>query len=101
MSNEQTIKTAINYLKEHPFTVIQLSDKEKFHTGMFCFTLNKYPSLFKTIFELEGKGGFQDLGETPAKCAIRECKEETGFDIKLNQLLGVWSSNCYEYINYP
>jgi len=34
-------------------------------------------------------GGFHDLGETPAKCAIRECKEETGFDIKLNQLLGV------------
>ena len=33
-------------------------------------------------------GGFHDLGETPAKCAIRECKEETGFDIKLNQLLG-------------
>ena len=33
-------------------------------------------------------GAFHDLGETPAKCAIRECKEETGFDIKLNQLLG-------------
>jgi len=46
-------------------------------------------------------GGFHDLGETPAACAIRECKEETGFDIKLNKLLGVWSSNCYEYINYP
>ena len=23
-------------------------------------------------------GGYHDLGETPAKCAIRECKEETG-----------------------
>ena len=49
------LEKAAKELKKHPFSVIQLSDKEKFHTGMLCFTLNKYPSLFKTIFELEGK----------------------------------------------
>lgn len=46
-------------------------------------------------------GGCHDLNETPAKCAIRECFEETGFDVKIIELLGVFSSNCYEYVYYP
>ena len=74
MSNEQTIKTAINYLKEHPFSVIQLSDKEKFHTGMLCFTLNKYPSLFKTIFELEGKGYTASVEENSVDLVVKQGK---------------------------
>jgi ADP-ribose pyrophosphatase YjhB (NUDIX family) len=46
-------------------------------------------------------GGCQDLGETPAQCAIRECFEETGLKIELEKLMGVWSSQCYEYVHYP
>ena len=46
-------------------------------------------------------GGGHDLGETPAKCAIRECFEETGYKIELLRLLGVFSSNCYEYVYNP
>ncbi len=46
-------------------------------------------------------GGCQDLGETPAECARRECREETGFEIAVRRLLGVFSSRCYEYVNYP
>jgi ADP-ribose pyrophosphatase YjhB (NUDIX family) len=45
-------------------------------------------------------GGCHDLGETPAACAVRECREESGYDIELLRLLGTWSSNCYEYVNY-
>jgi len=33
-------------------------------------------------------GGFHDLGETPAKCAARECLEETGYNIEVIRLLG-------------
>ena len=46
-------------------------------------------------------GGCQDLGETPAGCARRECQEETGFEIVVGRLLGVFSSRCYEYVHYP
>ena len=46
-------------------------------------------------------GGCQDLGETPAECARRECREETGFEVTVNRLLGVFSSQRYAYVNYP
>lgn len=46
-------------------------------------------------------GGCQDLGETPAECACRECEEETGFAVSLVRLLGVFSSSRYEYVHYP
>lgn len=46
-------------------------------------------------------GGCQDLGETPAECACRECREETGFTVRLVRLLGVFSSRRYEYVHYP
>ena len=44
-------------------------------------------------------GGCQDLGETPAECARRECREETGFEIV--RLLGVFSSQRYESVHSP
>ncbi|EQC46701.1 NUDIX domain-containing protein [Bacteriovorax sp. DB6_IX] len=46
-------------------------------------------------------GGCHDLGETPKQCAERECFEESGFKVKCTDLIGVYSSNCYEYIHYP
>lgn len=46
-------------------------------------------------------GGCQDLGETPAECAIRETKEETGYDVEIRSLIGVFSSCRYPYIHYP
>lgn len=40
-------------------------------------------------------GGYQDLGETPAECAAREFHEETGYQIRVTRLLGVFSSLRY------
>jgi 8-oxo-dGTP pyrophosphatase MutT (NUDIX family) len=36
-------------------------------------------------------GGAQDLGETPAQCAVRECEEETGVVAEVTGFLGVYS----------
>lgn len=46
-------------------------------------------------------GGCHDLNETPKECAERECWEESGFKINVTDLIGVYSSNRYEYKYYP
>jgi ADP-ribose pyrophosphatase YjhB (NUDIX family) len=46
-------------------------------------------------------GGCQNLDDTPAECAVRECLEECGLQVRITHLLGVWSSLRYEYVNYP
>jgi 8-oxo-dGTP pyrophosphatase MutT (NUDIX family) len=36
-------------------------------------------------------GGAMDIGETLAECAIREVKEETGFDVRVDRIVGIYS----------
>ena len=36
-------------------------------------------------------GGAQELGETPAQCAVRECLEETGVHAEVTGILGIYS----------
>jgi 8-oxo-dGTP diphosphatase len=41
--------------------------------------------------------GFAEYGETIEETAIRECREETGLEIELDGLLGVYSVNSDSY----
>jgi ADP-ribose pyrophosphatase YjhB (NUDIX family) len=36
-------------------------------------------------------GGTMDIGESLAESAMREVKEETGFDVQINRIVGVYS----------
>jgi len=36
-------------------------------------------------------GGTMDIGETFAESAIREVKEETGFDVQIDRIVGIYS----------
>jgi ADP-ribose pyrophosphatase YjhB (NUDIX family) len=38
-------------------------------------------------------GGWADVGDLPSEVAIRETKEESGFDIGLNKVIGVFDAN--------
>ena len=38
-------------------------------------------------------GGWADVGDIPSEVAIRECKEESGFDVKPVKVIGVFDAN--------
>lgn len=44
-------------------------------------------------------GGVMELGESAAETAIREVREETGLDVKIDSLLGVYSKYSHLYPN--
>jgi mutator protein MutT len=44
-------------------------------------------------------GGIIELGESAAEAAIREVHEETGLDVKIDSLLGVYTKYFHQYPN--
>lgn len=48
----QAITDAFKKLQDHPYTLISLSDREKFHTGMLAFMINKLDQTSK-VFMIE------------------------------------------------
>ena len=46
-------------------------------------------------------GGAIDPGETPAQAAVREVREETGLNVRIVKLVGVWGGTPDHHIVYP
>ncbi|MFE4898269.1 NUDIX hydrolase [Peribacillus butanolivorans] len=42
-------------------------------------------------------GGWADIGLTPSEVAVKEVKEESGFDVKAIKLLGVLDKKCHPH----
>lgn len=38
-------------------------------------------------------GGWADIGDLPSEVAVRECKEESGYDVKPGKIIGVFDAN--------
>jgi 8-oxo-dGTP diphosphatase len=71
-----------------PITPLLTVDALIIYEGKLVLIRRKNPP-FENHFALPG--GFVEVGETVEEAAIREAKEETGLDIKLLKLLGVYS----------
>ncbi|SNX68615.1 ADP-ribose pyrophosphatase YjhB (NUDIX family) [Bacillus oleivorans] len=46
-------------------------------------------------------GGWADIGYTPAEIAVKEVKEETGFDVKPVKLIAVFDKKCHPHPPSP
>jgi ADP-ribose pyrophosphatase YjhB (NUDIX family) len=46
-------------------------------------------------------GGWGDIGLTPSEVAVKETKEESGFDVKAVKLLGVLDKKCHPHPPSP
>ena len=46
-------------------------------------------------------GGWGDIGLTPSEVAVKEVKEESGFDVKAIKLLGVLDKKCHPHPPSP
>lgn len=71
-----------------PVTPLLTVDALIIYEGKIVLIRRKNPP-FKGLYALPG--GFVEVGETVEQAAIREAKEETGLDIRLIKLLGVYS----------
>jgi 8-oxo-dGTP diphosphatase len=71
-----------------PITPLLTVDALIIFEGKLVHIKRKNPP-FKDRFALPG--GFVEVGETVEEAAVREAKEETGLEIELVKLLGVYS----------
>ena len=46
-------------------------------------------------------GGALEIGESADQCVVREVKEETGFDVEVVRLIGIYSDPSHTTITYP
>ena len=46
-------------------------------------------------------GGWADVGDSPSVAIIREVQEETGLEVNVSRLLGVWDRNLHGHPPYP
>jgi ADP-ribose pyrophosphatase YjhB (NUDIX family) len=46
-------------------------------------------------------GGWSDVGYTPTEIAVKEAKEETGFNVRAIRLLAVLDKRCYDHPASP
>ncbi len=46
-------------------------------------------------------GGWSDVGYTPTEVAVKEAKEETGYDVRVTRLLAILDKRCYNHPASP
>jgi ADP-ribose pyrophosphatase YjhB (NUDIX family) len=74
------------------------------------------PSVSAVIFDRQGRlllqqrsdggqwglpGGSVDIGESVTEAVVREVREETGLDVAVRRLIGVYSDPRWQVVRYP
>ncbi len=76
------LENALKKLKEHPYTQIQLSDREKFHTGMLKITLDVFQ---KEAYEGIFGDKFANELYNPEDSEIKTYLEENSVDLSIKK----------------
>ena len=92
-------KRMANYIKElrekvgHDYVFLNFA-------GGFVFNKEGEVLLQKEVtLTLGAFQGAMEIGESAAETAIREIKEETGYDVEINELIGVYTKYFQSYPN--
>lgn len=125
MIKKWTVEKVSEVFKSHPFNVLEKHYKKPDNQGNFTGYVLKIPNWVNIIaynekneillirqfrfgtdeIALEIPGGVIDQGEEPLKAAMRELKEETGYEGKNWKQIGVVDANpaiqtnkCYTFV---
>lgn len=82
------LENALRELKEHPYTQIQLSDREKFHTGMLKITLDVFQK--EAYSEIFGADFAKGLYKSEVQ-EIETCLEEKSVDLSIKNCKKVYA----------
>ena len=74
----------VNYVDPKVAAVVLVGDE---HGRLLYIRRNHEPAMYRWSWP----SGFVDAGERVEDAAIREVREETGIDVEIGDLLGVWS----------
>jgi ADP-ribose pyrophosphatase YjhB (NUDIX family) len=99
--DDQSTVNIISYLKN---TDVTIGDKEyvtpKVAVATVIFNHDNEVLLVKRSKNLWSlPGGYADIGLCPSENAEKEVKEETGIEVKVSSLLGVYDSNINNFPN--
>lgn len=75
----------VNYVDPKVATVVLVSDDQG---RLLYIRRNHEPAMYRWSWP----SGFVDAGERVEDAAAREVREETGIEVKVGELLGVWSA---------
>lgn len=85
----------LNSIAQKMYGDKDISPKTRTRIGVAVLLKNEYQYILLEKRKDSGiwsfPGGGIEPGETIEQCAIREIKEETGFEIKIKRLLGIYS----------
>jgi len=69
------------------------------------FVLNENDEILMVKEDVDGRwtipGGWADIGDSPSEAILKEIKEETGLDARVESLLAIYYKRCHPHPSQP